>query len=165
MFELSATDQAQSFHFIDTSLMRYQMTHSLDVIPATASYRPALIELYRQLCSAHGVEHSPAEAASRLERILSAPYECSMILDTNGVIGSGIWMEMGDHVFLRQFTIDVSRRRQGFGSQAFSALATAYFEEREIELSATNLKNGPIEFWTRLGFKPVGTTMRRTARI
>ncbi|MEM1275189.1 MAG: GNAT family N-acetyltransferase [Pseudomonadota bacterium] len=143
---------------------RSHHTDGIEVIEAAPGDMPELVRLYQQLCAAHGSVYPLEEAERRLAVILKAPYRANLFREDSETVGSALWMEMGDHIFLRHFTIDEDHRRGGIGARAFRALETACFPEREIELNATDLMAGPETFWKSQGFKPVGTALRRDAK-
>ncbi|MEM8793610.1 MAG: GNAT family N-acetyltransferase [Pseudomonadota bacterium] len=142
---------------------RPHRTEGIEVVEATPADMGELVRLYRQLCTVHGVELRLDEADRRLTTILSAPYRANLFREEHSVVGSALWMDMGDHVFLRQFTVDEQRLRSGVGTRAFRALKAACFPGRDVELSATNLMKGSEKFWKSQGFEALGTAFRSAA--
>ena len=137
---------------------------TITVEEAGAGDRECVLDFYIQLVEAHGVHRSRVEAKQHLDRILSAPYRVHLLRQGDRIIGSAVWMEMGDHVFLRHFTIDASLRGQGLGAQAYAALEAACFSGREVELVARGESATASAFWLAQEFKPVGSALIRDAR-
>lgn len=138
-----------------------QIMMAITVMEAGPSDRETVLKFYHQLVLAHGQERTLDGSREKLDRILSAPYRVHLLRNGDETIGSAVWMEMGDHVFIRHFTIDTQMRGRGLGAPAFAALAAACFPGREVELDVSTDMDVPLAFWQAQGFHPVGTLLRR----
>lgn len=140
---------------------RDQIMTAITVAEAGPADRETVLRFYHQLVLAHGHERTLDGSREKLGQILSAPYRVHLLRRADQIVGSAVWMEMGDHVFIRHFTIDTAVRGQGVGAAAFAALEAACFSGREVELDVSTGMEAPLAFWQAHGFHPIGTLLRR----
>jgi ribosomal protein S18 acetylase RimI-like enzyme len=60
----------------------------------------------------------------------------------------------GPGVYIRQFYIDRSQRRKGYGTAAFELLANEFLADHRVILEALESNPAGNEFWVSLGFEP-----------
>ena len=137
-----------------------RMTADLTLHEAGPGDFDTLIPFYRQLVEAHGATRSPVQAVKRLTTLHAAGHRFTLFRRGETPVGAVTWIDLGDHIFIRHFTIDRALRGQGLGAAGFAALRAAHFPGREVELSASVELDAPLKFWTAQGFYPVGHTLR-----
>ncbi|MEL6476905.1 MAG: GNAT family N-acetyltransferase [Pseudomonadota bacterium] len=119
--------------------------------------------LYVQLDRAHGGKITREQATEKLGLMLQAGHRAVLFRRQGLALGMAIWMDMGDHVFLRNFVIDRDHRREGFGAALFarwrSDLLPAGTKLR-LEVGALHAQ----KFWERQGFSIWSTGMRLDPR-
>lgn len=130
------------------------------ITPAGEADLPALARLSVQLAAALGGSQTPEVARGRFASHLRHGYRVAAFRSGEAIIGYALWLDLGDHVFLRQFVIDAPLRGRGLGRALFERLAAEVFPpRREIRLDV--LHGGPVGFWSALGFATKTTGMRR----
>ena len=78
------------------------------------------------------------------------------------MLGYALFRAEPDYVYVRQFFVEASRRRQGIGRAAVEHLARHFWHDRSrlrIEALAGNI--GRIAFWRSVGFVDYCRTMER----
>lgn len=130
------------------------------IAPAGEADLLALARLRVQLAAVHGGQLTVEAARERLAGNLRHSYRVTAFRAGEAIVGYALWLDLGDHVFLRQFVLDEALRGRGLGRELFERLAAEAFPpRREIRLDV--LHGGPAGFWTALGFAAKTTGMRR----
>lgn len=100
------------------------------------------------------------ELKSRMKAWLDGPYKGVIFEDLTEVCGYALYRFAEDHVYLRQFLIERSCRRQGRGRTAIEWLwknAWPATERLRVDVLVTNEIG--IAFWKSVGFEEYCLTM------
>ena len=122
-----------------------------------------LAALYVGLTEAHGRPMAPEAARAKLALMLSAPGARAVLFEMAGeALGYALLVEMGDHMFVRNFAIAEPHRRRGLGAALFARLRAEAMPGRAIrlEVSAPHAR----AFWEAQGFEAWSTGLRAEAR-
>ena len=108
---------------------------------------------------------SVAQLRERIEGWLSADYQAIIFEQPEGVVGYALYRFQDEtfreqQIYLRQFYIEKSYRRQGLGREAFSHLKQNYFRDAHVTLETLTTNPNGLAFWQRLGFQPYAVTMK-----
>ena len=105
------------------------------------------------------------ELRERMKRFLETGYHAVLFEQAEEVVGYALY-RFEDEVFrerrvvyVRQFFIAQSYRRQGLGREAFAQLRQDYFEDARVRLETLTTNPGGLAFWKRLGFEPHAVTL------
>lgn len=135
---------------------------SLD--PCELSDLKTLSALYVQLDTEHATREgrkaiTTVEAGAKLRLGIDAGQR-AMLFRLEGVaVGMIIWMDMGDHVFVRNYVIDGGYRRQGLGHALFERFRHEVIGiERALRLEAS--AEPPQRFWESCGLTVWSTGLR-----
>ncbi len=74
------------------------------------------------------------------------------------VIGYCLWQEKSDAVYIRQFWIMRSQRRQGYGRECFSKLQKEVWKGKRLKLEVLYHNKRGESFWHAMGFTPYAIT-------
>ncbi|MEM7189185.1 MAG: GNAT family N-acetyltransferase [Pseudomonadota bacterium] len=122
---------------------------------------PLAADLMGQLWTAHGFEdHDEAYRSTRTEKIM-ATCDCYLIGDPP--IAFAALQDVGDHMLVRQFCVDVAHRGQGKGQAAFEALRSKIFPKRSSRLYAYLENQASKRFWEKMGYDAFAYTMEHKA--
>ncbi|MGF1503233.1 MAG: GNAT family N-acetyltransferase [Paracoccaceae bacterium] len=136
---------------------------AITVEPATVASLMALAPLYVMLSEAHRKAITEAAAAAKLRLMFEAGARGALFSQHGRVIGSAMWMEMGDHVFIRHFVIEPALRGRGVGRKIAARLVAEQIgAHREIRLEAALPQT--VAFWEGCGFDPRGTALGRVPK-
>jgi len=131
--------------------------------PAAIVLRPGgeadldiLAAFYVQLSEAHGQIYTPAAAREKLAKELRAGHRAVVVEASGEPLGFVTWIDLGDHVLIRQFVLGQAHRRQGLGRALFARLRHLIGADREIRLQAA--AGAPEAFWRAMGFGPFAMT-------
>ena len=130
----------------------------LTLTPAGAADLPSLAALYVQMSRAHGHQISREDAAAKLAKGLAAGQGAMLFRKDQTLLGMIIWMDCGDHVFVRNFVIDRDHRREGRGSALFQRWRREVTGGREIRLETSALH--AQAFWQAQGFAVWSTGLK-----
>lgn len=136
---------------------------AVDFGPVGADALDALAPLYVQLNRAHPrpdvAEITAARAARKLGLMLGAGHRACLFRHGGIVLGYTVWMEMGDHLFIRNFLIAEGYRGCGLGRSLFARLrAEVWGPDREIRLEAAGAP--ALGFWQAMGLTSWSTGLR-----
>lgn len=79
--------------------------------------------------------------------------------DNHQVIGYCLWQERSDAVYIRQFWIMRSQRRQGYGRKFFDELKLKFWNDKRLKLEVLYHNQRGESFWRALGFSPYAITL------
>ncbi|MEM1275188.1 MAG: GNAT family N-acetyltransferase [Pseudomonadota bacterium] len=113
-----------------------------------------LARLYVELSPDYTIER----AAEKVSQMLSGGHGAVIMRHGEVAIGSILWMDMGDHVFIRNYVIVGGYRRAGLGSGLFARLKAELLPAKPIRLEAS--EDGARTFWGKQGFALWSTGMR-----
>ena len=131
----------------------------IELVAAGERDLPALAALRAQLSGKPDDADALARAAERFALNLRHGCRATGFRLDGRLVGYALWLDLGDHVFLRQFVIDAGHRGRGLGREAFRRLVAEVLPPRgEIRLEV--MEGGPQGFWSGLGFAPRSTGMR-----
>ncbi len=82
-----------------------------------------------------------------------------LFLDDQQVIGYCLWQEKSDAIYIRQFWIMRSQRRQGYGRNFFDELKAKFWNNKRLKLEVLNHNERGESFWRSLGFSPYAVTL------
>ncbi len=82
----------------------------------------------------------------------------SLFYDDGQVIGYCLWQEKSDAVYIRQFWIMRSQRRQGYGRKFFTRLQEEQWDEKRLKLEVLYPNKRGESFWHAVGFVPYSVT-------
>ena len=124
----------------------------------------ALAEMNRQLIVDEGHRNSMTiqELEERMKDWLQNDYEAYLFTGGEDMVGYALYRREPEWVYLRQFYIDASRRRQGTGRDALEYLIDSVWNEAvriRLDVLSTNLRG--IGFWKATGFREYCVTMER----
>ncbi|MEM7178036.1 MAG: GNAT family N-acetyltransferase [Pseudomonadota bacterium] len=126
--------------------------------PAGQAQMDTLARLYVQLSAAHDDAYSAEEAAAKLARVLAAGAKAVVMTHGDRLIGSALWMDMGDHYFIRNYVIEESCRGQGLGGALVARLRAEILSDKPIRLEAS--AGHSRRFWAAQGFEQWSTGFR-----
>ncbi len=116
--------------------------------------------LIRDEC--HRNPMSIAELKARMEGWLAGEYQAALFEDDAGPVGYALFRFDREYVYLRQFYIELERRRKGLGREAMAWLSQHVFPpDTRIRLDVLVSNLGAIDFWRSLGFADYSITMER----
>jgi GNAT superfamily N-acetyltransferase len=102
------------------------------------------------------------ELRDRMVRWLATEYQAVMFEDNADAVGYALFKSDPDCVYLRQFFVERSRRRQGVGQHAIAwLLANVWRDAARVRLEVLVANSAAIAFWTSLGFTDYCITMER----
>lgn len=114
--------------------------------------------LFATMYSRPSAEIPVDKALHRLSVMQAGPWRITELRLDGNVAGFALWVDLVEYVFLRSFSIDPKRRRDGLGRAFFAALQSDVWPEgRQIRLEVA--KGGPWAFWEKLDFQPMTTGM------
>jgi GNAT superfamily N-acetyltransferase len=101
------------------------------------------------------------ELAERMARFLSAEgYSARKLALAGRTIGYCLFLEAGDHVYVRQFYVVPELRSRGLGRQAFALLReTVWGAERYLRVEVLARNRRGWDFWRSLGFSDYAMTL------
>ena len=124
----------------------------------------ALAEMNRQLIVDEGHRNSMTvhELEERMKDWLQNDYEAYLFTSGEDMVGYALYRREPDWVYLRQFYIDASRRRQGSGRDALEYLMDSVWNDAgRIRLDVLSTNSRGIDFWKATGFREYCVTMER----
>ncbi|MEM8793609.1 MAG: GNAT family N-acetyltransferase [Pseudomonadota bacterium] len=113
-----------------------------------------LARLYVQMSSDYPVD----QAAEKVGKMLDAGHGAALMRNGAEPIGCILWMDMGDHVFVRNYVIAEGHRGRGLGAALFHRLRAEVLPPKPLRLEAS--EDGARAFWSKQGFGPWSTGMR-----
>jgi len=131
--------------------------------PAGNADIPVLAGFYVQMYAAHGHRIGPEAASAKLAKMLQAPGQSALMFKHGErPLGFVIWVDLGDHVFIRNYVIDAAHRGRGLGSALFARLRDEILPPgRPVRLEAT--ADPSLRFWKAQGFSAWSSGMRSDA--
>lgn len=90
--------------------------------------------------------------------ILADGWIASLFYHEDQVIGYCLWQEKSDAVYIRQFWIMRSQRRQGYGRKYFAKLQKEKWENKRLKLEVLYHNKRGESFWHAMGFAPYAIT-------
>lgn len=142
-------------------------TQSPPVDPASVMLRrggmadlKVLAGLYHALYAAYGEAFPDAVLRKKVADRLGAGCTAILFEHDGTAIGSAVFIDIGDHVFLLTYVIAPDHRARGLGGALFARLRDEIIgADREIRLEATG--DFAPGFWQAQGFDAWTTGMRR----
>jgi GNAT superfamily N-acetyltransferase len=121
----------------------------------------ALAPFVLQLWS-RGASDLRGEAAARghVETLLAAGHRAWIAREGGSAVGYAMLRENGDHLFVRHFVIEESRRGRGLGRR-FATLLAERHAWPAMRLDVTDGDDRARAFWRAMGFAPPAVSMRR----
>lgn len=133
----------------------------IEPLTLTEADKRLTAELSCEFSAAYGYRTTPQEEAVQIDPMLDAGHRVTALWRDSAAIGAAIWMDMGDHVFIRRFWLTAAVRGQGLGRVFFQRLVNDVFpHSRQVRLEVRD--DGPKGFWTDLGFKETSIGMHLT---
>lgn len=125
---------------------------------AEAKDLAASARLFAAMYSRPNAEMTVDDALRRLATMQAGPWRVTELRLDGKPAGFALWVDLVEYVFLRSFSVDPKRRRDGLGRTFFAAMQSSVWPDgRQIRLEVA--KGGPWAFWEKLDFKPVTTGM------
>jgi GNAT superfamily N-acetyltransferase len=124
--------------------------------PATLNDLPLLAEFNHQLIRDEGHRNpmTAPELAERLRGWLTTAYKAVIFENEADVLAYALYREDDHEIYLRQFFVTRTQRRQGFGRQAMQLLLNDIWPQHKRLTVEVLWRNKPaIEFWKAVGFK------------
>ncbi|MCH7959907.1 MAG: GNAT family N-acetyltransferase [Candidatus Hydrogenedentes bacterium] len=121
-----------------------------------------LAEMNRQLIVDEGHRNSMTvhELEGRMKDWLQNDYEAYLFTSGEDMVGYALYRREPDWVYLRQFYIDISSRRQGIGRDALNYMMDSVWNDaRRIRLDVLSTNSCGIAFWKAAGFRDYCVTM------
>ena len=139
---------------------------------ATMSDVPLLAQMNDRLVVDQGSRNpfSMTELEQRFNGWLQAgTWQVDVFLEREQVVGYAVYQQRGDYyypdqqvVYVRQFYIEREYRGQGLGRAAFHLLRQSRFPEGfPVALDVVSANPAGQQFWSKLGFSPYFTAMKR----
>lgn len=131
---------------------------------AELSDASVLAEMNRQLIVDEGHRNSMTvrELEERMKDWLRSDYEACLFTSDEVAVGYALFRREPDWVYLRQFYVNTSRRRQGIGREALDYLMDSVWNDAgRIRLDVLSTNSHGIEFWKATGFREYCITMER----
>lgn len=85
-------------------------------------------------------------------------WTASLFFHEGQVIGYCLWQERSDAVYIRQFWIMRSQRRQGYGREYFIKLQKEIWSNKRLKLEVLYHNKRGESFWHAMGFTPYAIT-------
>ncbi len=102
---------------------------------------------------------SLAELQEKMNGFISDDgWVASLFYHEGQVIGYCLWQEKSDAVYIRQFWIMRSQRRQGYGRKYFIKLQEENWENKRLKLEVLYHNKRGESFWHAMGFAPYAIT-------
>lgn len=99
------------------------------------------------------------ELEERMLGFLNTDYEAFFFLAGEAVVGYALVKKTCMPLYLRQFFIDRSYRKQHYGTEAFNALLK-YLDVSSIDIEVLSGNEPGNRFWESCGFKEISRYMR-----
>lgn len=99
------------------------------------------------------------ELESRMKGFLETDYSAYYFIEDSQIIGYALIRNTSNPVYLRQFLIDRSYRKQHYGTQAFQMLLQ-YLDIKEIDIEVLPWNKNGLAFWKHCGFNETCIAMR-----
>ena len=130
--------------------------------PATPDDAPLLAAMNHRLIRDEG-HRNPMNIEQLTDRMadwLTGEYEATVIEHDGADIGYALFRREPEHVYLRQFYIEPTHRRQGLGRSAMRWLRdNAWQDSQRIRLDVLTHNDRAIAFWRSVGFVDYCVTM------
>ncbi len=107
---------------------------------------------YRSSLSLEKLQHKMSNFISK------DGWTASLFYDEGQVIGYCLWQEKSDAVYIRQFWIMRSQRRQGYGRKFFTSLQAEQWDKKRLKLEVLYPNTRGESFWHAVGFVPYSVT-------
>lgn len=112
----------------------------------------------------HRNRMSLGELEDRMRYWLQTEYQAAIFEDEGAVVGYALFKCEPEWIYLRQFFVVPSRRRQGIGRNAIDWLRqNAWNDSQRVRLDVLVGNANAIKFWRSLGFTDYCLTMEREA--
>lgn len=99
------------------------------------------------------------ELAERMRDWLAEDYR-AVILELAAVpVAYGLFREDRNEIYLRQFVVARSHRRQGVGQRFFSLLKKMWPDEKRLTVDVLTSNTAAVEFWRRVGYSDYSLTL------
>ncbi len=120
-----------------------------------------LAMMYRQLCI--DAKYRSCLSLEDLQKkmsnfIVKDGWIASLFYYEGQVIGYCLWQERSDAVYIRQFWIMRSQRRQGYGREFFRKLQQLQWDGKRLKLEVLYHNKRGESFWHAMGFAPYSIT-------
>ncbi|MEM8561044.1 MAG: GNAT family N-acetyltransferase [Pseudomonadota bacterium] len=103
-----------------------------------------------------------SELEDRMSSWLSADYSAAIFEDGPQCLGYSLWRDEPQHIYIRQFFIQPSHRREGIGSSAMDVLRKEYWQGRRLRLEVLIDNTRAQAFWHSVGFSDYCIAMEST---
>lgn len=133
----------------------------MNIKECTQADIPLLAQMNKRLIEDENADNpmNDAQLAERMAAFLADGYRAYVFQADNRAIGYALCDMKRNPVYLRQFYVERSARRQGFGTQAFRLLTDCLGTEK-IDLDVYVWNERGIRFWESLGFEKRCYAMR-----
>ena len=138
----------------------------MDYRLATLKDAPALAELNKQLTEDedHPNQAKPlAFFEERMRRFLIEEYDAILFEDSGKTVAYALYTkydEQSTTIYLRQFFVRRSRRRQGIGKEAMHILKKKVWpQDKRLTVSVLWHNQTGREFWQAMGYEPYSLDM------
>lgn len=121
-----------------------------------------LAELNHQLICDEGHRNpmTVPELELRLRGWLAAEYRAVIFQDGLTVVAYALYPESPEEIYLRQFFVVRSRRREGLGRMAFQLLRTqVWLQTKRLTVDALAHNPAAIAFWRAMGYRDYCLTL------
>ena len=131
----------------------------LTLVAASDAEMTVVGRLLQQMAADHGVTFDLDHETRLARTLVGAGHRATLFMDGDRPAGFCMWIDLGDHVFIRQFMIDPAHRGQGLGRAIFTRLRAEVFPPKakfrlEVQTPAAE------RFWSALGFVVKSTGMQ-----
>ena len=123
---------------------------------------PALAEMNQRLIRDEGHRNLMGieELTARITGWLGGDYEAVLFSRAESAVGYALYRREPDHVYLRQFFVELESRRQGVGRRAIKWMWDNVWQDvQRLRLDVLIGNQGAHAFWESVGFSDYCITM------
>ena len=128
----------------------------------------ALAKMNRRLIvdSKHRNPMKLSQLNRRMRRWFQAGYHAYFFKEDDQVVGYCVFIKEKEYLYIRQFYIERTARRQGLGQEAFQWLRRHIWKkEHRLRMDVLVGNKAAIGFWKSVGFKDYCLTMERDGKV
>lgn len=79
-------------------------------------------------------------------------WQATLLEEDHKILGYCLWQKRDDAIYIRQFWIARTLRREGYGRKFIELIKKYYWQNQRIKLEVLHQNRRAIAFWESLGF-------------